>query len=88
MASRHNVLSKQAFGYRLRTLSLLLLQQVSHQEKENQGMSFWLIVAVAVIYFGIALDNLRQQDYPHALIWAAYAVANIGFVWYELTKGK
>jgi|DEB0MinimDraft_6_1074348.scaffolds.fasta_scaffold31736_2 UDP-N-acetylmuramyl pentapeptide phosphotransferase/UDP-N-acetylglucosamine-1-phosphate transferase len=51
-------------------------------------MSFWLIVAVAIIYFGIALDNLRQEDYPHALIWAAYAVANIGFVWYELTKGK
>lgn len=49
-------------------------------------MSVFLIGLVCVVYFGIAVSNVIEQDYPHAFIWASYALANIGFIWYELTK--
>lgn len=25
-------------------------------------------------------------DRPHAMIWASYGLANVGFIWYECTK--
>ena len=39
-----------------------------------------------VLYCVIAIGNLRDRDYPHALIWFAYALSQAGFYWYELTK--
>lgn len=32
------------------------------------------------------IGNARQGDYPHALMWFAYGLANTGLLWYELTK--
>jgi hypothetical protein len=44
------------------------------------------IILSFVLYCIIAVGNLRDRDYPHALIWGAYALSQTGFLWYELTK--
>ena len=46
------------------------------------------LVICTMCYCACGVDNLRQKDFPHALIWFAYATANIGFLWYEFTKNK
>ena len=51
-------------------------------------MSVFLIGIIALINFFIAVCNVRDTDYPHAIMWTAYGVANIGLIWYELTKGN
>lgn len=49
-------------------------------------MGIWAIVISVLLYFTIAFSNLRDKDYPHAMIWTCYAFANVGFLWHELIK--
>ena len=49
-------------------------------------MGTYAIGISTICYLACALDNLIQKDYPHTLIWAAYATANMGFLWYEFAK--
>jgi hypothetical protein len=49
-------------------------------------MSYALILIPTVCYMGQAVVNLKQRDYPHAMIWFCYALANVGFIWYEVKK--
>lgn len=49
--------------------------------------SLVLIVVPMLCYFGVAINNLKQKDYPHAIVWFSYGLADCGFIWYELTKG-
>ncbi len=44
-----------------------------------------LIICI-ILYAIIGIDNLIKKDYPHSLIWFCYALANVGFLWYELQK--
>jgi hypothetical protein len=44
------------------------------------------IILAFILYSVIAVGNLRQKDYPHALIWGAYALSQVGFYLYERTK--
>lgn len=37
-------------------------------------------------YTWIGFMNVRQGDYPHALAWFAYALAQTAFIWYEYQK--
>lgn len=46
-----------------------------------------LILAI-ILYLVIAAQNLWDKDYPHAFVWASYALANVGMLWYELQKIK
>jgi hypothetical protein len=39
-----------------------------------------------VLYVIIAIQNLIDKDYPHFVTWIAYAIANLGMLWYELLK--
>jgi hypothetical protein len=48
----------------------------------------YAITISTLCYIACAVDNIRQKDFPHALIWLAYATANMGFLWYEFTKSK
>ena len=48
-------------------------------------MSQWLIALVALIYAVVAFDHARRGDFPLALTWAAYAVANIGLMFARST---
>jgi len=44
------------------------------------------LTIATLLYAVIAVDNLIKKDYPHALIWGAYCIANLGFLWHELTR--
>lgn len=45
------------------------------------------LILCIMLYWWIALGNLRQGDYGHALMWFAYGLANFGLLYYDLTKG-
>ena len=46
-------------------------------------------IGVATLCYIVgAVGNLMQKDYPHALMWFSYAMANVGLLWYELNKMK
>jgi hypothetical protein len=49
-------------------------------------MSVPFILIATACYVLTAVSNLRQRDYPMALVWASYSLANIGLIWYELSK--
>ena len=49
-------------------------------------MSVPFILIATACYVLTTVSCLRQRDYPMALVWASYSLANIGFVWYELSK--
>lgn len=38
------------------------------------------------LYTIIAIGNLRQKDYPMTLVWASYALSQVGFWFYERSK--
>lgn len=46
-------------------------------------MSSGLLGAVALAYLGVAVGYARAGNHGMALAWAAYAVANVGFIWAE-----
>jgi hypothetical protein len=49
-------------------------------------MTIWAIAVITCLYLFISGDNIRQGDYPHSLMWFAYALANTGLLWYEYNK--
>ncbi len=50
-------------------------------------MTVFIPLAISIAcYSWIAIENLCDGDYPHALAWFAYALANLAFVWYEYDK--
>lgn len=51
-------------------------------------MSVHLIAIVTAIYALIAIDKVFQGHYPKALMWAAYALANIALIWLEYWDKK
>ena len=44
------------------------------------------IIIAGLCYLVTAVGYLRQRNYPMALVFTTYMVANIGFVWANLTK--
>lgn len=49
-------------------------------------MGKYAIILSMALYLFISYSNARERDYPHALIWFAYAISQAGFLWYEYTK--
>lgn len=48
-----------------------------------------ITLAIATICYALTgISNLKQKDYPHAIVWFAYAVANSALLWYEYGKTK
>jgi hypothetical protein len=41
---------------------------------------------VSLIYFSIAIQTLREGDWPHAGMWASYGCANLFLLAYEIQK--
>lgn len=41
-------------------------------------MSYYLILAVMVIYTYVAVDQAVKGHWPGVIVWGAYAVANAG----------
>ena len=46
------------------------------------------IAVSAAMYVIVCGSCIKQKDYPHALMWFSYAMANMGLLWYELNKMK
>ena len=49
-------------------------------------MALPAIIISTLCYVTTCISCIRGQDYPHALMWFAYALANLGLLWYELEK--
>jgi len=50
-------------------------------------MTIPYILVATGCYLMTAIGNLRQKDYPMALVWISYSTANLALVWYEIRKG-
>ena len=50
----------------------------------NLGML--AITTASIMYLVACTSCIKQKDYPHALMWFSYAMANIGLLWYEIKK--
>ena len=62
---------------------MVLLQQ----EKNGNGLMAIYTVSITVALYGLTcLSCLKDKDYPHALMWFAYGLANVGLLWYEFKK--
>jgi hypothetical protein len=44
------------------------------------------IAVSSAMYIVVCGSCIKQKDYPHALMWFSYAMANIGLLWYEIKK--
>jgi hypothetical protein len=49
-------------------------------------MSAWLVLIVGVLYAGVAVDQALKGNWPDVLIWGAYCVSNLGFLWRYLQQ--
>ena len=46
-------------------------------------------IFISTICYGVAsISCIKDKDYPHALMWFAYSLANTALLWYEITKQK
>ena len=46
------------------------------------------ITITSICYTIASISCIKDKDYPHSLMWFAYALANIGLLWYEIQKQK
>jgi hypothetical protein len=44
------------------------------------------IVLSFILYCVIAIGNLMDKNYPMALIWGAYGLSQVGFIWEHLAR--
>jgi hypothetical protein len=51
-------------------------------------MGVYAIILSMILYMIICADNFLKKDYPHSLIWFAYCLSQLGFLWYELQKNS
>lgn len=51
-------------------------------------MSIWGIIIASVCYIVTGVGCAKRKDYPHALIWMSYALANVGFLLHEIKQMK
>ncbi len=46
-------------------------------------MALPAIIISTLCYVTTCVSCIRGADYPHALMWFAYALANLVLLWYE-----
>jgi len=51
-------------------------------------MNIIAIVLAFILYMVICIGNIRQKDYPMALVWFAYSLSQVGFLLYEINKAS
>lgn len=44
------------------------------------------IILSSFLYLFVAISCFFQKDYPHSVMWTGYVFANLGLLWYELSK--
>jgi hypothetical protein len=51
-------------------------------------MGITALIIATILYIIVSISCFINRDYPHALSWFAYSIANVGFIWYEIEKVK
>jgi hypothetical protein len=46
------------------------------------------IFVTSICYLVASFSCVKDRDFPHALMWFAYALANSALLWYEINKQK
>lgn len=49
-------------------------------------MAVWCVVLSTFLYTLTSISCFTKNDHPHGVMWAGYAFANLGLLWYELIK--
>ena len=49
-------------------------------------MSIYTISICTLMYVLTSVACVKDKDYPHAILWFAYGLANAGLLWYEVEK--
>ena len=47
-------------------------------------MGIVAIILSFILYIIIGVSSIYKKDYPHALIWFAYSIRQIGFLWHMI----
>jgi len=50
-------------------------------------MGFWALVISTILYFIVSIDLCIKKNYPLALVFSCYAIANIAYIWMAYYKG-
>lgn len=53
---------------------------------KRKKMALPAIIISTICYLWTTGACIIGKDYPHALMWFAYALANTGLLWYEFNK--
>lgn len=51
-------------------------------------MGVYTLILATLLYVLTSISYFNKKDYPHFLIWFAYSIANIGFIWHMLIEKK
>lgn len=49
-------------------------------------MAVSCVILSTGLYILTSISCFYQKDNPHGVMWAGYAFANLGLLWYECTK--
>jgi hypothetical protein len=49
-------------------------------------MAIPCVIISTCLYLLTSMSCFYQKDHPHGVMWAGYAFANLGLLWYEFTK--
>ncbi len=48
---------------------------------EGLSYGFWLLIGVTIAYVGVAVDLSLRHQWPFAIVFAGYSMANVGMLW-------
>ena len=49
-------------------------------------MGVWALVLSTILYIIVGIDLTLKKNYPLALVFVCYAVANVGYIWMGYVK--
>jgi hypothetical protein len=50
-------------------------------------MTKYIFILIPLLCYSIqGFLCIKGKDYSHSLVWFSYAMGNVGFIWYEITK--
>ena len=50
-------------------------------------MGWWALVLAFVLYLIVAIDLYNKKNYPLAVVFLCYAIANIAYLWIGYHQG-
>jgi len=51
-------------------------------------MGLWALVFSTFLYAIVSVDLTLKKNYPLALVFTCYAVANVGYIWMGYVKSQ